>query len=204
MNFYGHATLAARHDDSPRFVLGAMLPDLLGMANVRLLDAEPRVAAGIAHHHHMDAVFHGSPTFLELQQQARRELTAAGLRRGPMLAVAHVAIELLFDGCLHERGEAIDAYHRALRLRPALRFAERADAEVFDSLCRRIDEDDLAASYRDPGKTAVRLTRLLARRPRLALSPAEEPRVRRWLFDVRPRVSAAAPDLLAEIVVTGA
>ena len=36
MNFFGHAVAALALDDEPRFIFGAMLPDLVSMAGARL------------------------------------------------------------------------------------------------------------------------------------------------------------------------
>lgn len=203
MNFFGHAAVAAETTTSggaPRFVLGAMLPDLLEMARLQLVCAgDAEVEAGIAHHHRVDAVFHDLPTFVGLQREARRDLGGAGLRRGSALAVAHVGVELLLDGVLHEHGEGIGAYRRALQERPPLRFTVHDGCRRFDALCRRIGHTELAASYGDPVQTGQRLYRILSRRPRLALREPEVSIVTRWLEQVQPRVQEKAQQLLFEL-----
>src|ERR671919_173368 len=66
MNVLGHTFVAlAVGDDDPAYVLGAVLPDLAPMLNVRIdrsrLDG--RVGEGVRCHIEADAVFHGLAEF---------------------------------------------------------------------------------------------------------------------------------------------
>lgn len=101
VNFFGHAAVASWHADDGGWLLGAMLPDFASMIGARL-DAQPnpRLAAGVAHHHATDAAFHHAPAVVGLMRDAEARLTARGVRRGPTRAVAHVGVELLLDGVL--------------------------------------------------------------------------------------------------------
>ena len=111
MNFVGHAMAACWEQDDPRFVLGAMLPDLAPMCGARMdavIDAV--IAAGVACHHRVDAAFHQCEAFASLCGQARGRLHAAGLARGPVLAAAHVGVELLLDGCWLDDPDVDAAY----------------------------------------------------------------------------------------------
>src|SRR5262245_44928917 len=67
LNFFGHAVMAVFENDSPRFVLGAMLFDLSSMAGARIERVDDDdVTAGIAHHHRIDHAFHGCAPFVRL------------------------------------------------------------------------------------------------------------------------------------------
>src|SRR5207247_1215834 len=100
----------------PRFVLGAVLPDLLPMCGVRLdRDAvPPEVAAGWQAHHRADAAFHACDAFLVGVGSLRTDLRATELATGPRRAVAHVGWELLLDEAVVEEAEVVAAFRAAL------------------------------------------------------------------------------------------
>lgn len=202
MNFFGHATVACWQHRDPRWVLGAMLPDFASMSRARLRGAEdPEVAAGIAHHHATDEAFHGAPTFLELYSRGAEALEASGVGRGPARAVAHVGAELLLDGILLDDAAAGEAYLAAVALprEPlGLRFLGEG-AERFAALHARLGEHGLPEDYRSPERVALRLEQILARRPRLSLSPEDRPAVTAHLHRTRDTLVTLAPRLLAEV-----
>src|SRR6187431_2746251 len=108
VNFFGHAVMAALENDAPRFVLGAMLPDLTTMAGARLERVhDDEVAAGVAHHHEIDRAFHGCAPFVRMCASALEELEARGVSRAAARAVGHVGSELLIDGALSTRADAL-------------------------------------------------------------------------------------------------
>src|ERR671919_2501429 len=117
MNVLGHTFVAlAVGDDDPAYVLGAVLPDLAPMLNVRIdrsrLDG--RVGEGVRCHIEAYAVFHGLAEFRSGAAALRRDLAGRGLDRGPVRALGHAGWELLLDGALV--GSAAEtAYWRALR-----------------------------------------------------------------------------------------
>jgi hypothetical protein len=205
MNFFGHATVACWLDRDPRWVLGAMLPDFASMCRARLRGADDEiVAAGIALHHATDAAFHGAATFLDLYARGAEALEAAGVGRGPARAVAHVGTELLLDGLLLDDSIAAEAYRAAVAL-PArelgLRFRDDDDgaAERFHALAVRLAAHGLPHDYRSPARVAGRLEQILARRPRLALAPADRSRVVPFLEATRAALATTLPRLLAEV-----
>jgi hypothetical protein len=106
MNFFGHVVVATwQPARDARTALGAMLPDLVGVAGLRgVAPGDPEVARGVALHHRTDEVFHASDTFVSLQTLLRSALEARGIRGGPARAAAHVGIELLLDGLLLDGG----------------------------------------------------------------------------------------------------
>src|SRR5437763_4254242 len=122
MNFLGHAAVARRHDDDPAFVLGAVLPDLLPMAGIRLTrdDVPAPVAAGWRSHHHADAAFHESMAFREGVHALRTDLRTTALATGPRRAVAHVGWELLLDDTVMGDRDTITAFRAALALAPSI------------------------------------------------------------------------------------
>jgi len=197
VNFFGHATLAARQSDDPRFVLGAMLPDLVSMAGVRIAQAtDPVLAAGIALHHETDARFHAAPVFTELCRSANEELQAAGVGRATARAVGHVGSELLLDGILSYDDVALDAYDRALAhsvrepMDGALSLKGAATTQELQALLARLHRAPLPQGYREPSFVLDRLQTILARRPRLAFQSSDLDPTQRWLERARTQLQA--------------
>ena len=205
MNFVGHAMAARWELDDPRFVLGAMLPDLAQMCGARpAAMGDAVLAAGVACHHRVDAAFHDTVGFAALCADARLRLHAAGLARGPMLAAAHVGVELLLDGCWLEDPAVDAAYLDAVALATrlpahAVAWAHEEHALRFEALCGRLHEAGSPRAYRDPVEVGRRLARILARRPRLRPAAGDEERLVRWAEAARPEVARAAPALRAEL-----
>jgi acyl carrier protein phosphodiesterase len=206
MNFFGHACVAIVRSESPRFVLGTMLPDLASMASLRLGGLrDPELAAGVALHHHTDRLFHGAEAFRGLCESALRDLEGAGVARGAARAVGHVGSELLLDGVLSVDEHARATYARALEL--ALR--DRVEQEVgFEGdtspvrlrrLLERLSEGPLPEGYRDVDFVYARLEGLLATRPRLALCPGDAVPVRSWLKKAARRLESDGAALLRHV-----
>lgn len=180
-----------------------MLPDLLHLG-----DLEPpagvsgTVRDGLAFHLHTDAVFHAAPTFRRLLVDEGGRLLAAGLRRGPHRAAAHVGLELLLDGILSRRPGVMEAYNRALdpglHLR-VLRFADPRSRSRWAALRERLAGGALPLSYRDPLQVARRLPRVLGRRARLAVAAGAGALLARWAPGARRRLEHATASLLAEV-----
>ncbi len=111
MNYLGHALVAGRRRGSgPLGVLGAVLPDLAGMARLRYERERMRgeVAAGVRMHHATDRAFHRDPAFVRGSGGLRQAAAAVGLPLGASRAIGHVGWELLLDGVLAETTEAGD------------------------------------------------------------------------------------------------
>lgn len=209
MNFFGHAAVAAWRDASPPFLLGAMLPDFCSMARARLVEvSHPAVSAGVDLHHRTDAIFHGTPTFVGICRNSVRELTGLGVARGSARAVAHIGAELFLDGVLvggEATSAAREAYPEALaqaredRLGQDLRFRDPEGARRFHHVRARLEAWGIPDGYGDPEFVGDRLVGALRTRPRLALTPEDESRVRRWLPGAKLQVVARAPQLLDEV-----
>ena len=196
MNFYGHLVAASWIRQSTGFGLGAMLPDLLPMCGATpAAPLDPEVAAGIAFHHRTDAAFHDRPTFVELTREARTWLLDHGVARGPALGAAHVGIELLLDGALAD--DDSDRFEAALHTR--VQWRSPIDAARFSQLTHGLLAAGVPASYGDPQAVAVRLVRILGRRPRLRLDDAGEHAMLRFTDRFAPRVRANTPQILAEL-----
>ncbi len=203
MNFFGHCVLASWCRTDAAFLLGAMLPDLANMMGGTTL--RPRhlaVSQGVAYHHFTDRIFHRGPSFLTLQARARSWLKAAGVRRGPTLAVAHVGVELLLDAELSEGPEHREHYLAALRfgrstasdwLEPrTLGFALRA-------LCRQLEHRAPFLTPRSAAEVTLRLQRILSRRPALALRVEELAPVEDWVRRYRPLIRERLPEWTREL-----
>jgi hypothetical protein len=188
MNFFGHATVACAQSEAPRFVLGAMLPDLASMAGLRIgaaLDAE--LARGVALHHETDRLFHAAPPFRALCASALDTLEPQGVGRAQARAVGHVGSELLLDGLLSSDQRARAAYGRSLALavdeglEHTLVWKDDTDAGALRTMLARLLAAPLPEGYRDVGFVYDRLVTILGRRPRLALQPGDREPVHAWL-----------------------
>jgi len=205
VNFYGHAWLAARERRGSGFVLGAMLPDLAGMAGLRLCEVrDPELAAGVALHHRTDAAFHALPGFVRLAVDAAAALRRRGVARGPARGAAHVGLEILLDGQLSGDGASIERFDEALEsaasteVRRALVW--RGDGEAhFARLQRRLLDSGVPGVYRDAARVAERVAWALGSRPRLALDPGEERQLLPWLEELEPAVERAAPEWIGAL-----
>lgn len=208
MNFIGHATVALWRSAEPAYVLGSMLPDFASMAGTRLVpgvgappDAEGALARGIALHHQTDDVFHGDPWFTALVQGTLDALSAEGVQRGAARAVGHVGVEMLIDGELLRRTEVAEAYTAALAADVAPAFVHAEGAERWAVLRARLRDHGPPHDYRDPERVLLRLTHVLARRPRLALDAAARDRVRAALPALQARVIDGLDGLLGQLRV---
>lgn len=204
MNYYGHACVAAMRGGHDAFVLGAMLPDLLPMAALRMPTSmvEPEVQAGVQFHLKTDAIFHETPTFLELNRSVLHDLRTLGISRGPARACAHVGVEMLIDGELARDREFILSYVRALGAaidRPdyllPLKALELAHAH---SLCAHLRERAGSTFDTTSERFSLRLGRALAHRPRLAPKTDELKVIADYLSE-RGDVKERVPSLLGEM-----
>jgi acyl carrier protein phosphodiesterase len=206
MNFFAHATVALWRSSEPRFLLGAMLPDLTSMVGVRLRGAsDPLLAAGIAFHHETDAAFHGARIFVALCSEGLQVMGAAGVGRGTARAVAHVGTELLLDGALSQCSDARGAYGQALERAAAERWVDALELDD-DSNRERLHEGlvwlasaALPENYREPDFVVARLRSILSRRPRLAMQPQDLPSVQAFIRDCSERVASDWPELLEQV-----
>ena len=198
VNFLAHADVARRTDPSPDFVLGAVLPDLLPMAGVRLdrSSVPEGVAAGWHDHHRADAVFHASPAFSEGVGALRTDLRRTELTTGPRRAVAHVGWELLLDDAVAGDAALLALFREALDRGRSL-----TDDPRWHGLLDRF------AVLRPTGRSeplvvAQRAQRACARRPRLAFGYEHLVPVAAVLAEHHERVLAVAPALLDEVAAT--
>lgn len=206
MNFFAHAVVAISRSEEPRFVLGAMLPDLASMAGLRLVaQDDAQLANGVALHHETDHRFHTAPAFVALCTSALSELEAQGVRRGAARAVGHVGSELLLDGALSGNDHARAIYLRALSaaIEQSLEIRVRSSfegehREPMRDLLVRLAAAPLPQGYRDVDFVYERMQRILARRPLLALAPQDRAPVLRWLRAAATRVHEDAGELVRD------
>ena len=207
MNLFAHLLIALERRDEPAWLVGSMAPDLAHMAGLRIASAgEGPLGDGVRFHHESDEAFHGAPAFVALMKAGRADCQRRGLALGPSLAIGHVGVELLLDGCLAERGVPAD-YERAVAAAgpagtEALTFRGEAQAPLhvrWLEVCERLASAPIPSGYADPAFVAERLVRILARRPRLAVAPERADAVLGWCVDWRPRVAAEVEGLLGEV-----
>jgi hypothetical protein len=202
MNFFGHAAVAYEVSGvDPEFTLGAMLPDFSAMLRARIASVpHAQVNEGVKFHHAVDEAFHDSEPFRLHSGQAFAELEELGVSRGPARALAHVGVELLFDRVLGHNARYRESYLESLGSalswagsptaseRVAWQSAE--DGQRFEQLLQALMNHGVDIHVCTLSEIAARLVRILARRPRLALSPSEQPHVLTWLTQCEQRVGA--------------
>lgn len=204
MNYLGHALLAAEFDGAPRFVLGAMLPDLLAMLRVQLPQLrDEELARGVAFHVRTDAVFHDAEIFIELNRWALGELREQGVGKGPARAIAHMGTEMLIDAALAEDPRRLAPYLDALRAgrEPELlhEHAPLAAELGWSELLLHLEEGGAKLHTPSSARLSFRFGRALAGR-RLLEPNAEELRIAAaTLAALFPRVQALLPDLWAAL-----
>ena len=210
MNFLGHVFVArwrrGTSDDAAPYAFGAMIPDFTGMARARVVDvSHPETSEGVALHHETDAVFHSSPVFTALMEETRRELEAAGVRRGTSLAVGHVGAELLLDGWLLRRdresgGDVGALYESALAagesLCPHLEFRSDEGEERMRALLGRLRTYGLEGHERVE-VILDRLERALGHRERLRILPEDREAVHAGLIRCETMVADRADEWMA-------
>ncbi len=215
MNFFAHALIAARRREEPAWILGSMLPDLASMAGLRLTGVavpgrfSPLLGEGVDFHHTCDDAFHGAPIFVELMDSAHAELEARGLGSGPAMAIGHVGVELLLDGCLVTRHGVPVYYREAMELasvasddlhwHPGTSGAAHEHPQRWQALCKRLRGAPVPEGYADPSFVADRLIQILARRPMLAVEPGNEPEVHAWAKRWVAKVAARELALLDQV-----
>ena len=200
MNFLGHAAVALGCGrDSDEEVLGAVLPDLLGMAGLRLdrtlLDAS--ILSGMDCHHATDTAFHSHPAFVRGSASIRKRLEAMHVAAGPRRAVAHVGWELMLDGEVAKSDAVTEAFRAALVVatRPMAGLDPR-----WATFAARLNESEMWCDYQDPDRVARRLDAILARRPRLAMADGDVGAVAEVLRSSHAGVQEAASTVVAEVI----
>lgn len=205
MNFFGHAVVAAWSPSTApaELALGAMLPDLRGMAGGGELGVLPgELQRGVALHHATDAVFHVLPAVSGLMRDLGLALAARGVARGPMRAAAHLGVELLLDGVLARAG-ATQHYQAALEVAVPEQVAagDGALAGRWAELMRRLRDAGVPTNLAEPAVAARRIVRAIAHRPRLAATSAEAGAIEAALGECLPRVEVAREAIMRGLLV---
>jgi hypothetical protein len=211
VNFFAHALIAARRSEDPAWILGSMIPDLASMAGLRLQTVTnpgrlgQLLSEGVDFHHRCDDAFHGAPIFVELMDGAHGELEAHGLGGGPAMAIGHVGVELLLDGCLVTRHGVPASYREAMALASVAgadlnwRDGNPEHSRQWQAMCKRLSGAPVPEGYADPQFVADRLVQILARRPMLAVEPGNEPLVFEWAKRWVPKVAARELELFEQV-----
>lgn len=204
MNFYGHAVVSGWMSASAPRALGAMLPDFASMCRGRVHSVEhDEVAAGVSLHHVTDRAFHALAVFRTMTRRTDLYLRDLGVNRGGARATAHVAIELLLDGVLVERGAAAELYLSAIDAAPEV--AESIEWRADDhrarwhDLIERLAERGVPRGYADADTVCDRVTLVLSRRPLLALDDADEVIVREQMPRLQREVAERADEIMSSL-----
>lgn len=204
MNFLAHALVAGRTGSgSPERVVGAVLPDLAGMAGIRpvggSLDGE--LAEGVACHHAADRAFHADRSFTAGARNLRLAALDAGLPPGASRVVGHLGWELLLDGTLLSFTDAAMAFEAALSGAPSATVAfTGSDSERWLALVQHLDANRWWLRYHDPEVVAEALHRRVRDRPRLAIHEPQVPMVARLLAGSLDTVDRSATKLVDSVV----
>ncbi len=204
VNYFGHAAVASWVD--PRlnrrggFPLGAMLPDFSTMCGVRVAGtADADVAEGIALHHATDKVFHTLPAVTGLMRELDERLERGGCARGPRRAVAHIGVELLLDGVLVDDPEFRESYTLGVEYDATIDWREADHHVTFEGFLRRLRARGVPDDLKQVESIAFRLGRMLAGRPLLAPSPADNAVIVVALVEHKPRVEVAAHTVMRQM-----
>ncbi len=197
MNFFAHSVLAAREQQDPHFVFGAMLPDFQSICRGRVVEPDDRVTAGMAHHQRVDAWFHYLPEFEALCKEGEEAVAEAG--PGAAVAVPHVGVELLIDGELTANPAHHEAYLAAIEAAQGieLEWKQPEQSARWLKVRGRMAKRGVPTPYRDPAVVTRLLEDILAHRPRLAMRPGSQPLVQAWLESIQPRVRAQLAAFMA-------
>ena len=211
MNFFGHALIAQRDEETrgsirAEFVLGAMLPDFAAMLRTRPpLATLAALSAGVSFHHRTDDAFHGSQAFLEFSRQASSFLSERGVLRGTARAVAHVGVELLLDAAFARESGVNEAYLSAIacalteQVHGSICWHSSDARERFRQLCHNLHQRGRFQENPESELLAQRLQTILADRPRLAMDDRGLLVVREWIERARSQITSGAPQLLREV-----
>lgn len=206
MNFLAHALVAARTGSgSPERVVGAVLPDLAGMAGIRPVGERlgSELREGVACHHEADRAFHGDRAFTVGARSLRLAALDAGLPSGASRVVGHLGWELLLDGALLGWSHAAEVFAGALAEAPSagVAFAPGGDRERWRALVDYLATSRWWLRYDDPEVVAEALHRRAGGRPRLAFRPAAMPAVARVLVAAQGSVATASVAVVDRVVV---
>jgi len=218
MNFLAHDCVLGT-GLPPLAHVGATLPDLWPLVSTRPLPllvlrrlrarTDPEAAAlayGIAHHMHVDAVFHGHPVFAARVDEAAGHLEAhlGDTPRHPELA-AHVLVEMLLDHWLLERDPALVDVFYARFSDAACRYAcERSSDEPqirgeLAAVLARFTTSRFLADYATPAGLAGRLVRTLQRVGGLGQTPPDVGSLAGAVDALRVRFASGSAALLDEV-----
>lgn len=203
MNYLGHAALAIARAENPRFVLGAMLPDLYSMMRVRGDRVnDPDLMLGVDFHIRTDALFHQTETFISLNRNALAKLRERNVSRGPARACAHIGVEMLIDAVLVRDQAVLGGYLLALCAGVESRtLFEPHPQQVQDrlrGLCQHLVLRREAVHATEKQHLVERLGHALRGRDRLCPSPQELEAIAEYL-STDQEVARQVPRLLEEL-----
>lgn len=213
MNFFGHAVVALEQPqkEDPAFVLGAMLPDFGSMIGARIEHVEDAALhQGVVFHHAVDAVFHDAAAFRALSSASFQWFEARDLQRGSARALAHVGVELLLDRVLARESHYREGYMQSFEAAPRASSVALVDlarvqtgagtaSQRLAALLERLAAFGVDLHVCSLSTLATRLERILARRPRLALTERDAAYVLPWLEAFEASSERAAADVMADL-----
>lgn len=205
MNYIGHALVASEvmPNVNDTQIFGSMAPDLVGMTGARIVRhvENTDLAEGVEFHIATDQVFDRNSVFTGLKIKFR-ELHEQFLPKGAARACANVGTEMLLDGFVLQKSQAVDVYSDAMEaarrgLIPVSQVS--SDPARFAKFNEGYAKIGVPYSYQDPFWVADRLQRRLSIRnsPRLKFDEAKVPEVAK-LFEFQQEEIGKVANLLLE------
>ena len=204
MNIAAHIDLASRYagESNPEFELGSAIPDLVGMSGTRLVRwaGHRALSAGVEFHLATDRIFDSNPLFTKNKSEFFPQYNEI-IPRGAARACANIGFEILLDGDVLKRSEAVDAYLEAtetLRNRnlPLGKFA--LDSARFEKFIGGWSRVQVPWAYQDPEKVAriVHHRLMIYGSPRLMFDESKIPEVTEVFVRQQQAVSLVAGRIL--------
>ncbi|HEY1645768.1 MAG TPA: 4'-phosphopantetheinyl transferase superfamily protein [Candidatus Saccharimonadales bacterium] len=210
MNYVGHALVTTEilPNATDAQIFGSMAPDLVGMAGTKIVrhGEDQGLAEGVELHIATDQVFDRNRQFTELKTTFR-EFHEQFLPKGAARTCADAGTEMLLDGFVLEKTQAVDAYTRAMNAarNGSIPIGQlSSEPQRFVEFNLRHSKLQIPYFYQDPAVVAERLQHRLAIRnsPRLMFDESLIPEVAR-LFKVQQEEIGKVANPLIEQTIAG-
>ena len=201
-----------------------MLPDFTSMLSIGISDLQLKkqlaeltqlasegpdrqfykeVALGVDLHLLTDAKFHRLSSFLEWNRKALTTFRAAGIRRGPSRATAHIGVEMAIDAGLKEETKSRAAYLAALQCGVKQGFLLTrlaAEKRPFIKFFEHLHQEGPEIHSREQARYEFRFSRMLLGRPHLAPTPEELLFIAQFFAQSAAEIEGAVPALMKELI----
>lgn len=206
MNYVAHALVANELNPNAdeAYIFGAMAPDLVGMAGTKLVRHSDNkdLADGVELHIATDSVFDANPLFTAIKSQFR-PIHEEYLSRGAARTCADVGTEMLLDGYVLQKNQAVEVYGRTVEAAAGRAFPLGQVALNQAALIDLVDKSAEIGSpffYQEPSVVAERLYRRLRARERLCFEEGLIPQVAETFLLQQQAIGRVANGLIEQTV----